>query len=118
MSEAELRDAIELPADVAGLRLETGLADVVLADIRGEPGGLPLLSHALLETWRRRRGRTLAIADYREAGGARGAIARTADRVYTEQFSADEQQLARATFLRLNELGDCVEDTKRRVTRE
>jgi class 3 adenylate cyclase/WD40 repeat protein len=118
MTEAELRDAIELPADIAGLRLESGLADVVLADIQGEPGGLPLLSHALLETWRRRRGRTLAIADYREAGGAKGAIARTADRVYTEQLLAEEQPLARAIFLRLTELGEGVDDTKRRASRQ
>ena len=29
---------------------------VLLRDVGDEPGALPLLSHALLETWRRRRG--------------------------------------------------------------
>ena len=41
---------------MAGLRLEPGLVDLVVHDVTGEPGALPLLSHALLETWKRRRG--------------------------------------------------------------
>ena len=46
----------------------------------GEPGALPLLSHALYETWARRDGRILTLDGYREAGGVHGAIARTAER--------------------------------------
>ena len=74
MDEEGLRNAIEGPARVAGLSLEPGLPDVILSDIAGEPGGLPLLSHALLEVWSRRDGRTLTIAGYRASGGVRGAI--------------------------------------------
>ena len=51
-----LRDAIEQPARAAGLRLEPGLVDLLVRDCEGEPGALPLLSHALAETWRRRDG--------------------------------------------------------------
>ncbi len=58
MSEEELRPAIERPAAVVGLRLEPGLAEMILDDVAGEPGALPLLSHALLETFARRRGRS------------------------------------------------------------
>ena len=75
MSDKELRAVVEGPAAVAGLRLEPGLVDVVVNDVAGEPGALPLLSHVLLETWKRRRGATLTAANYREAGGAHGAIA-------------------------------------------
>jgi hypothetical protein len=57
MSSDELRDAIVEPASAEGLRVEPALVATVLADIAGRPGALPLLSHALLETWRRRRGR-------------------------------------------------------------
>jgi class 3 adenylate cyclase/energy-coupling factor transporter ATP-binding protein EcfA2 len=78
MDEQDLRSAIVGPAKVSGLTLEPGLVDVLVRDVAGEPGGLPLLSHALLETWRRRHGPTLTIAGYREAGGVRGAIAHTA----------------------------------------
>ncbi|MEK8169802.1 hypothetical protein NKH77_08290 [Streptomyces sp. M19] len=38
---------------------------------RGEPGALPLMSHALLETWRR-RGRVLTLQSYEAVGGLRG----------------------------------------------
>ena len=53
------------PARLAGLRLEPGLVDLVLRDVAGEPGALPLLSHALRATWERRDGRTLTVEGYR-----------------------------------------------------
>ena len=59
MQTDELRRAIEGPARGAGLRLEAGLVDAMLADVEGEPGALPLLSHALYESWARRDGRVL-----------------------------------------------------------
>ena len=37
--------AMEGPARVGGLTVEPGLTEVVLRDVAGEPGGLPLLSH-------------------------------------------------------------------------
>ncbi len=61
MSEDELRRAVTEPARLAGLRLEPGLVDVVLGEVAGEPGALPLLSHALRATWERRDGRTLTV---------------------------------------------------------
>ena len=57
MSDAELHHAIEEPARRGRWEFEPGLVDLVLHDIGREPGALPLLSHALLETWQRRRGR-------------------------------------------------------------
>ena len=77
-----MREAIEQPAQIAGLRLEHGLVELLVRDCDGEPGGLPLLSHALVETWRRREGSTLTVEGYRSGGGIRGAVARSADRLY------------------------------------
>jgi len=114
MSQAELRTAIEAPAEQGGWGLEPGLTDEMLDDMAGEPGALPLLSHALLETWKGRSGRMLTFAGYRAAGGVKGAIAHTADLVYGE-LSPDEQAIARNIFLRLTELGEGVQDTRRRV---
>ncbi len=114
MDEPELRSAIEGPARIAGLKIERGLVDLMLRDVAGEPGSLPLLSHALLETWKRRTDRTLTLAGYRECGGVRGAIARTAESVYVG-LPEGQQQLARSVFLRLTELGEGTEDTRRRV---
>jgi WD40 repeat protein len=117
MDADDLRQAVEGPARAAGLRLEPGLVDVVLADVDQQPGALPLVSHALLETWRRRDDRTLTLAGYREAGGVHGAIARTADEIYIERFDGAEQAVARTIFVRLTELGEGTEDTRRRVER-
>ena len=64
MSDADLRAAIEGPARQAGLLLEPGLVDLLVREVEGEPGALPLLSHALHETWQRREGRTLTVDGY------------------------------------------------------
>ena len=71
MSEDDLRAAIAGPARQAGLPLEAGLVGLLLREVQGEPGALPLLSHALRETWLRREGRTLTVAGY-QASGASG----------------------------------------------
>ena len=87
----------------------------MLADVEGEPGALPLLSHALYESWAHRDGRVLTFAGYRAAGGVRGAIAHTAEEVFTG-CSPGEQALMRELLLRLTELGEGTEDTRRRVS--
>jgi transcriptional regulator with XRE-family HTH domain len=78
MSRTELRDAVVKPATAAGLTVERALTTRLVEEIADAPGGLPLLSHALLETWRRRRGKTLTMAGYEAAGCLDGAIAKTA----------------------------------------
>ena len=115
MSPEELRRAIEAPAEAGGWEFSPGLVDLILHDVGEEPGALPLLSHALLETWRRRRGNVMTLKAYAESGGVRGAIARTADRVYHAELDAAQQDIARSIFLRLTELGEGSQDTRRRV---
>ncbi len=114
MREEELARAISEPARLAGLRLEPGLLELVLRDVAGEAGALPLMSHALRETWERRNGRTLTVEAYHETGGVSSALAQTADAV-VEALSAGERPLLRSVFLRLTEIGGEVEDARRRV---
>ena len=114
MTERELRRAIELPARRAGLQLEPGLTDVILADVGDEPGGLPLLSTALLETWVRRDDTTLTIAGYEDAGGVSGALTHLAESVY-ERFSTDEQVSCQRILLRLAEPSEGDDDVRRRA---
>lgn len=115
MTSEELRRAMEGPARIAGWDFEPGLVDLYLRDVGEEPGALPLLSHALLETWKRRSGHTLTLKGYHDAGGVRGAIAQTAETTY-QQLSSQEQAIARNIFLRLTELGEGTEDTRRRAS--
>jgi WD40 repeat protein/DNA-binding SARP family transcriptional activator len=100
MSDAELRAAIEGPARQAGLLLEPGLVDLLVRDVEGEPGALPLLSHALHETWQRREGRTLTVEGYQDTGGIRGAVAQSAEDVY-DRVPAEQRPLLRDLLLRL-----------------
>ncbi len=114
MTSEDLRQAIEEPARRGGWDIAPGLVDLLLRDVGSEPGALPLLSHALLETWRRRRGSRMTLKSYFEAGEVRGAIARTADKLYAE-LEGEEQLLARDMLLRLTELGEGAQDTRRRA---
>jgi WD40 repeat protein/transcriptional regulator with XRE-family HTH domain len=122
MTVEELRRAIEEPARRGGWEFEPGLVEVLLSDIGAqgsgvpEPGALPLLSHTLLATWERRRGRTFTRDGYQAAGGVRGSIAETAESVFTDQLNHRQQVIARSVFLRLTELGKGTEDTRRRAT--
>jgi hypothetical protein len=121
MSKDELGRAIQEPARRGGWEFEPGLVDLLLNDIgadgtgQPEPGALPLLSHALLATWERRRGRLLTQDGYRASGGVRGAIAETAESVFTDQLNQTQQEIAPDVFLRLTELGEGTEDTRRRA---
>ena len=118
MSDEELCRAIEQPARRGRWEFESGLVDLLLHEVGHEPGALPLLSHALLETWQRRRGRTMTLSGYTSSGGVRGAIAETAETVFIDQFTNEQRSIARRVFLRLTELGDEVSaaDTRRRAT--
>lgn len=117
MNAAELRLAIEKPAKRGGWDFAPGLVDLLLHDVGAEPGALPLLSHALLETWKRRRGNVMTLKSYAESGEVRGAIARTAETVYHQELTPEQQPIARSIFLRLTELGEGTQDTRRRVAR-
>jgi hypothetical protein len=100
MDRDELASAIREPAARAGLEVEQPLIDALVADVAGEPGGLPLLSTMLLELWQVRERRTLRYASYRASGGVRGAVARLAERVF-DGLGERERAVARNIMLRL-----------------
>jgi hypothetical protein len=115
MGPDALREAIEQPARRAGLRLEPGLIEVILRDAAGEPGALPHMSHALVETWLRREGTTLTVAGYEASGGIAGAIAQSADRLY-QSMDAAQRMLCRSLLLRLVALESDGSPVRRRAS--
>ncbi|MFC9602483.1 helix-turn-helix domain-containing protein [Streptomyces niveus] len=117
MSAAELRDAIVKPASASGLTIERALTSRLVQEVSDAPGGLPLMSHVLLETWRRRRGKALTMAGYEAAGALEGAIAKTAEDVYG-QFGETQAAAARRMLLRLVAPGDGTPDTRRPAERQ
>ncbi|MFI7408384.1 hypothetical protein ACIBU0_06920 [Streptomyces sp. NPDC049627] len=116
MTAEELREAVVKPAQAAGLLVERELTARIVEEVLDEPGGLPMLSHALLETWRRRKSRLLTLAAYEAAGGVRGAIAASAEEAYG-QLTEEQADAARRLLLRMVEPGQGTPDTRRPLTR-
>ena len=73
-----LRAAILRPAIDAGVVLEPGLLERLLADAAEEcePGALPHLQEALVRLWEKRQGRVLPLTEYqaRSQGRPRAAV--------------------------------------------
>jgi WD40 repeat protein/transcriptional regulator with XRE-family HTH domain len=132
MTKGELREAIVKPAEKAGVDIEDGLVELLLRDLRPEPGAmkgqerhdspaheagaLPLLSHALHVTWRRLQRGQMTVAEYEAGGGIQGALEQTATEAYGELTTQQKEQ-ARQLFLQLVHIADDTADTRRRVSR-
>lgn len=128
MDMDELHAAIEGPAQITGLTVEPRLAEAMLRDLeavlapRGnaatyDPGRLPLLAHALRETWERRVDGRLTLHAYKEAGGIKQAIAKKADEVYGS-FDANSQRVVRLLLESMVSVRTDAENTRHRMTRD
>ncbi|WP_343243751.1 hypothetical protein [Streptomyces sp. SID13726] len=116
MTADELKETVVGPAQAVGHLVERELTARLVEDVLGRPGGLPMLSHVLLETWRRRKGRLLTLAAYEAAGGVHGAIAASAEEVYG-RLSPAQARTARQLLLRMVEPGHGTPDTRRPLGR-
>ncbi len=116
MNQANIVRVIAEPARRGGWQFVNGLVEQILENVGQEPGRLPLLSHALLETWERRRGVVMTLGGYRASGGVEGAIAKTAENVI-QLFDDSQRAIAERIFLALTELGEGSEDTRRIASR-
>jgi DNA-binding SARP family transcriptional activator/WD40 repeat protein len=116
LDEDALRAAVTGPAQQAGLVLQPGLVDLLVREVRDDPGALPLMSHALLETWRRREGNTLTVDGYHASGGIHGAVAQSAEQLYGS-VDADDRHLLRDLVLRLVSPGADGEAVRTRIPR-
>ncbi|MFJ9821049.1 helix-turn-helix domain-containing protein [Streptomyces sp. NPDC101151] len=107
LTESELRSTITGPAATAGLLIEEGLVDNILADLRStetssgfEPAVLPLLSHALLQTWQHREDGRLTHRAYAAIGGIARSIAASAEAAY-EKLTPSQQNAAMTILRRM-----------------
>jgi WD40 repeat protein len=123
MEDKDLRLAITGPAGAAGLRIDDGLTDIILDDVRRAGRGdlegvLPLLSVALHSTWELRdRGRNaLTIDGYEQSRGVAHAVATSADEAF-DQLGEPDQERARAIFCQLAVISRDRKDSRRPVRR-
>jgi energy-coupling factor transporter ATP-binding protein EcfA2 len=116
MNQADIVRVIAEPARRGGWQFVTGLVEQMVENVGQEPGRLPLLSHALLETWQRRRGVVMTLGGYRAAGSVEGAIAKSAENVI-QMLDDGQRAIAERIFLALTELGEGAADTRRIASR-
>ncbi|MDH3500098.1 MAG: protein kinase, partial [Acidimicrobiia bacterium] len=111
-----LLEAIERPAAAAGVQFEPGLAHQIVADVRDEPGGLPLMQFVLSDLVDRSELGHVDAAAYVDTGGVHGALSRRAARVL-EQLDDRDRGVAEQIFLRLVAVSEDADDVRRRVRR-
>ncbi len=133
MTASEILDAIQRPAQDAGLTFEPGLVDLIIDDLGAansldltghrvayEAGRLPLLSHALRTTWQNKVGNQLTYAGYRQTGGIAKALSTTADSVLSQISAAYGDHgaaVAEQILVRLIHVTSNSEPARLRVTR-
>lgn len=105
MRADELRRALVEPAARAGLRLEDELVETIMDDVAGQAEPLPLLSEAMVRTWRRREGDLLTLDAYERSGELAGALEAAAEECYA-RLDDGQQRAARHLLVRLAARGD------------
>jgi DNA-binding SARP family transcriptional activator/WD40 repeat protein len=100
LTEEEVRRVVVEPSAAAGVPAVPGLAEAVVADVRGQAGSLPLLSAALERTWHERTGDRLSLEAYHDAGGVRGALESMAEESFGS-LDPPAQAAARRMLLRM-----------------
>ena len=119
MEAHDLAKAITLPALEVGAGIDPALVSRILADMKGEPGALPLMSFALrdlFEAEKTKKGQPMdmTLKEYMDRGGIERALEQHANRVFAS-FSEEQQELAKSVFSRLIEVGQGRVDTRRTV---
>jgi S1-C subfamily serine protease len=117
LNAAELREAIEKPAEQVGLKLEQGLVDLLVRDVLGEPAALPLLQFTLFRLWQDRDRNRLTLAAYRRLGGGRVALARCADGLYDNLIPQDQITMRRILMRMVRPGSGATEITSSRMRR-
>jgi DNA-binding SARP family transcriptional activator len=116
MDADEMSRAIVEPARLEGVGLEPGLLERLLADVKGQPGSLPLLQFTLTLLWDQQVERRLTHIAYSALGGVAGALTSYCDDLFNH-LTTEEQTHAKELFLHMVHLGDQTADTRRPVSR-
>jgi DNA-binding SARP family transcriptional activator len=101
MTEVELRRSILRPAATAGLEVEPGLVDRLVAEVEDGNGGLAHLATTLRELWRHRNGTSLTLAGYQAGPGLGDSIEAYAESVFARLATVQARTAGRALLLGL-----------------
>jgi len=100
LSDLALEEIIIEPSLQVGLAVQPELKIMILQDLSGQQGALPLLQYTLSELYENRDGSNrLSLATYRALGGISGALSRRAEAIFAD-LTPSEQATAQQLFLR------------------
>ncbi len=117
LQDHEVAAAVAKPSERVGVAVDPDLVAEIVHEVRTQPTALPLLQFSLTDTFERRRGEKLTLAEFENAGGIAGAVSRRADEVY-DRFDDGEKAAARQLLLQLVTLSDDGTGVRRRVERQ
>lgn len=118
LSANELRDAIQKPAELLGVKFDETVShglpaaegqavkpaepivQSLVKEISSEPTGLPLLQFTLVHLWESRAGALIPETAFHKTGGCRATLARSADEFY-QSLAPFEQFICRRLLTRL-----------------
>jgi len=114
---AALREAIIGPAAAVGAHIEPVLLERLLHDAGDEPDVLSLIQETMVLLWERRSRRLLTLSAYEDLGGdgrsgLAAALATRADAALADLLP-DQQEIAERILVRLVQLGEGRQDTRR-----
>ena len=104
MTEEELRRVIERPAAAAGLDVEPGLVDRLVAEVQDGNGSMAHLGLTLRELWHHRTENVLTLASYQSGPGLAAAVEAYAESVFAELATPQARVAGRALLAGLCEL--------------
>ena len=116
MTAAELAEAVRLPAAGVGIEIEPALVDRITTEAELQPGALPLVQHTMVELFDRRETNTITLDAFEKPADSPAPIGRRAEAIY-DGFDERQRQAARRVFLRLVNVSEDHDDTRRRVRR-
>jgi WD40 repeat protein len=96
----DLRDAIERPAQLVGLKFDDDVVDSIVHDVVGERAAFTLLQFTMKRLWERRTHNRVTFKALQEVGAGRTAVVRAAQAFY-QGLSPGQQELLRPILVRL-----------------
>jgi WD40 repeat protein len=108
LAREELREVIEGPVGVAGAEISPLLVNRLLNEIGDSPDQLPVLQHALMQTWEvwsaRGAGDAIGTGDFDATGGLAHALSEHGDAIF-ESLPERLQPIAEKVFKALTDRG-------------
>lgn len=99
MSRRQFQQAILGPIEAADGSVTSVLLDRMLNDLEGRTDQLPILQHALMRMWQRRKmGEPLDIPVYTDVGGFAKCLELHADEIFRKEFDDIQKRAVEALF--------------------